>query len=101
MVAKSSKVYTKLQGNVNKMNVRLSSQFSHEHFKLANVQMFMGKMGESLKLILSTFFVHSFPSHLCDPIYRFVTLTITKLCSWEHCTKIVTSISTARKIPHS
>ena len=56
---------------------------------------------ESLKLILSTFFVHSFPSHLCDPIYRFVTLTITKLCSWEHCTKIVTSISTARKIPHS
>ena len=45
MVAKSSKVYTKLQGNVNKMNVRLSSQFSHEHFKLANVQMFMGKMG--------------------------------------------------------
>ena len=70
MVAKPSKVYTNLQGNVDKMNVRLSSQFSHEHLKVSNVH---GKIGKkALNSFCQHFLVHSFPSHLCDPIYRFV-----------------------------
>ena len=70
MVAKPSKVYTKLQGNVDKMNVRLSSQFSHENLKLSNVHSKIGK--KALHSFCQHFLVHSFPSHLCDPIYRFV-----------------------------
>ena len=71
MVAKPSKVYTKLQGNVDKMNVRhLSSQFSHEHLKLSNVH---GKIRKKvLNSFCQHFLVHSFPLHLCDPIYKFV-----------------------------
>ena len=70
MVAKPSKVYTKLQGNVDKMNVRFSSQFSHEHLKLSNVH---GKIGKkALNSFCQYFFVHSFSSHLFDPICRFV-----------------------------
>ena len=70
MVSKPSKVYTKLQGNVDKMNVRLSSQFFHEHLKLSNVH---GKIGEkALNSFCRHFLVNSFPSHLCDPIYWFV-----------------------------
>ena len=70
MVAKPSKVYTKLQGNVDKMNVRLSSQFSREHLKLSNVH---GKIGKkALNSFCQHFLVHSFPSHLRDPINRFV-----------------------------
>ena len=70
MVAKPSKAYTKLQGNVDKINVRLSSQFSHEHLKLSNVH---GKIGKkALNSFCQHFLVHSFPSHLCDSIYRFV-----------------------------
>ena len=69
MVAKPSKAYTKLQGNVDKINVRLSSQFFHEHLKLSNVH---GKIGKkALNSFCQHFLVHSFPSHLCDPIYRF------------------------------
>ena len=70
MVAKPSKVYTKLQGNVDKMNVRLSSQFSHEHLKLSNVHRKIGK--KALHSICQHFLAHSFPSHLCDPICKFV-----------------------------
>ena len=52
------------------MNVRLSSQFSREHLKLSNVH---GKIGKkALNSFCQRFLVHSFPSHLCDPIYRFV-----------------------------
>ena len=70
MVAKPSKVYTNLQRNVDKMNVRLSSQFSREHLKLSNVH---GKIGKkALNSFCQYFFVHSFPSHLFDPICRFV-----------------------------
>ena len=70
MVAKPSKVYTKLQGNVGKMNVRLSSQFSNEHLKVSNLHEKIGK--KALHSFCQHFLVHSFPSHLCDPIYRFV-----------------------------
>ena len=70
MVAKPSQAYTKLQGNVDKINVRLSSQFFHEHLKLSNVH---GKIGKkALNSFCQYFFVHSFPSHLFDPICRFV-----------------------------
>ena len=52
------------------MNVRLSSQFSHEHLKLSNVH---GKIGKkALNSFCQHFIVHSFPSHLRDPINRFV-----------------------------
>ena len=67
MVSKPSKVYTKLQGIVDKMNVRLSSQFSHEHLKLSNAH---GKIGKkALNSFCRHFLVNSYPSHLCDPIY--------------------------------
>ena len=70
MVAKPSQAYTKLQGNVDKINVRLSSQFFHEHLKLSNVH---GKIGKkALNSFCQHFLIHSFSSHLCDPIYRFV-----------------------------
>ena len=70
MVAKPSQAYTKLQGNVDKMNVRLSSQFFHEHLKLSNVH---GKIGKkALNSFCQHFLVHSFPLHLCNLIYRFV-----------------------------
>ena len=88
MVAKPSKLYTKLQGNFDKMNVRLSSQFSIEHLKLSNVH---GKIGKkALNSFCQHFLIHSFSSHLCDPIYRFVhtyyyqiIFGIFFLCSWE------------------
>ena len=70
MVAKPSKVYTKRLGNVDKMNVKLSSQFLYEHLKLSNIH---GKIGKkALNSFCQHFLVHSFPSHLCAPIYRFV-----------------------------
>ena len=70
IVVKSSKIYTKLQGNVDKTNARLSSQFSHEHLKVSNVH---GKIKRKvLNSFCQHFLVHSFASHLCDPIYRFV-----------------------------
>ena len=69
MVAKPSKVYTKLQGNVGKMNVRLSSQFSNEHLKVSNVHEKIGK--KALHSFCQHFLVHLFPSHLCGTIYRF------------------------------
>ena len=70
IVVKSSKIYTKLQGNVDKTNARISSQFSHEHLKLSNVH---GKIKRKvLNSFCQHFLVHSFASHLCDPIYRFV-----------------------------
>ena len=69
MVAKPSKVYTKLQGNVHKMNVRLSFQYSHEHLKVSNVH---GKIGKkALNSFCQHFLVHLFPSHSCDSKYRF------------------------------
>ena len=77
MVAKPSKVYTKIQGNVEKMNVRLLSQFFHEHLKLSNVH---GKIGKkALNSFCQYFFVHSFPSYLFDQYADLFTLTITKL----------------------
>ena len=71
MVAKPSKVYTKLQGNFDKMNARLSPQFSTEHLKLSNVH---GEIREkALNSFCQHFLIHSFPSYL-------FTLTITRLC---------------------
>ena len=70
MVAKPSKVYTKLQGNFDKMNARLSPQFSTEHLKLSNVH---GEIREkALNSFCQHFLIHSFPSYL-------FTLTITRL----------------------
>ena len=64
MVAKLSKVYTKLQGNVDKMNLRLSL-----YLKLSIVH---GKTGKkALSSFCQHFLVHSFPSHFSNPIYRF------------------------------
>ena len=69
MVAKPSNVYTKLQGNVHKMNVRLSFQYSHEHLKVSNIH---GKIGKkALNSFCQHFLVHLFPSHSCDSKYRF------------------------------
>ena len=67
MVAKPSKVYTKLQGNVGKMNVRLSSQFSHELLKLSNFHF--------VNIFLSIHFHHIYVIQYTD----LFTLTITKL----------------------
>ena len=100
MVAKPPKVYTKLQGNVDKINVRLSSQFAHEHW---NFQKFMEKLR---RLILSTFscpFISItfmwFNIQICSHLPNYIWYNF--LCSWEHWAKLVTSISKARKVPCS